>query len=53
MGSKYKKLITPTKGYIVISAVLIMIIMYQNVLIGVFFLIIYILLLIHNIKVIK
>lgn len=50
MGSKYKKLITPTKGYIVISAVLIMIIMYQNVLIGVFFLIIYILLLIHNIK---
>lgn len=50
MDSKYKKLITPTKGYIVLIAVLIAVTIYENVWIGCFFLIIYILLLIHNVK---
>ncbi|NME95174.1 DHH family phosphoesterase [Clostridium cochlearium] len=50
MDSKYKRLITPTKGYMIIIAVLVMVIMYQNILIGAFFLLIYILLLFYNIK---
>lgn len=50
MDSKYKRLITPTKGYMIIIAVLVMIVMYQNILLGGFFLIIYILLLFYNIK---
>ena len=50
MDSKYKKLITPTKGYIVLIAILIAVTMYENTWIGCFFLIIYIFLLIHNVK---
>lgn len=50
MDSKYKRLITPTKGYMIIIAVLVMVVMYQNILLGGFFLIIYILLLFYNIK---
>lgn len=50
MDSKYKKLMTPTKGYMIIIAALIVVIIYEDILIGVFFLIIFILLLLHNVK---